>query len=154
MRILLSEIFAPGTIRINLESKTKDEVFSELADAITNVRPDYDSQTILDAIWEREKKMSTGIVSGVAIPHATCRGVSKIIGAIGVSQNGIDYNALDHNPVHVIFMLLMGEPAIENHLFIFNQLTRLIKSDSFPFIINAKNPEEIRKILEQFNSYY
>jgi PTS system fructose-specific IIC component/PTS system nitrogen regulatory IIA component len=152
MRILLSEIFDPQSIRINLESTTKDGVFTELVEAITNVRPECDAQIMLDAIWEREKKMSTGIVSGVAIPHAVCRGINKIVGAIGLSEEGIDYNALDHNPVHVVFMLLMGEPGMEGHLRVFNQLTGLIKSDSFLLMRQAKNPEEIKKILTQFNS--
>jgi mannitol/fructose-specific phosphotransferase system IIA component (Ntr-type) len=136
---------------LNLKSQTKEEAFMELTGAIAAVHPECDSETMLAALWEREKKMSTGIASGVAIPHAMCQGITKIAGAIGISRTGIDYDALDHKPVYVVFMLAMGLPAEENHLRILNQIFKLAQSEALALIRNAKNNKDIYAILSKFH---
>ncbi|MDR2729956.1 MAG: PTS sugar transporter subunit IIA, partial [Treponema sp.] len=91
MEIFLNEIFESRSIILNLEGKTKEEVFSELTKAITAAHPECNESSMLASLWERENKLSTGIGSGIAIPHATYEGIDKIAGAIGISQTGIEY---------------------------------------------------------------
>jgi mannitol/fructose-specific phosphotransferase system IIA component (Ntr-type) len=74
------------------------------------------------AINDRENKMSTGIGSGIAIPHGYSRTISTIAGAIGISKAGIEYDSLDHKPVHLMIMLVMGEASRENHLSVLNKV--------------------------------
>jgi len=150
MRILLSEVFDPRSIRLNLESKTKEEVFIELAEAISEVHPECDRASMLASLWERENKLSTGIGSGVAIPHTTYGGINNIAGAIGISQAGIEYGALDNKPVHVVFMLTISDKATENHLRILNQLFTLAQSEAIAIIRDAKNTETVINILSRF----
>jgi len=150
MRILLSEVFNPRAIILNLESKTKDGIFIELAEAISAVHPECDRASMLAALWERENKLSTGIGSGVAIPHTTYGGISNIAGAIGISQTGIEYAALDHQPVNVVFMLVINDKATENHLRILNQLFTLAQSDKIGIIRNAQNTQTVNDILFRF----
>ena len=94
--------------------------------------------------------MSTGIASGIAIPHGYCHSINTVIGAVGISHNGIDYDALDNKPVHVVFMLIMGEAAKENNLRILNQVFTLIKSEAFAVVQAAKDTREIHSILSRF----
>jgi len=151
MGILLSEIFDPRAIMLNLEGRTKEALFTELSDAIVNVHPEFDRAALLAAMWEREKKMSTGIGPGIAIPHAVCGGIDSMAGAIGISQTGIGYDALDNKPVHLVFMLAMGEMAREHHLSILNQINRLANSEALMMIKNAKNAKDVHAILTKFN---
>jgi PTS system fructose-specific IIC component/PTS system nitrogen regulatory IIA component len=150
MEILLNEIFDSQSIIVNLKSRTKEEAFAELTGAIAAVHPECDSEAMLAALWEREKKMSIGIASGVAIPHAMCQAITKIAGAIGISRGGIDYDALDHKPVYVVFMLAMGVPAEESHLRILNQIFKLAQSEALASIRNAKNNKDVYTILSRF----
>lgn len=149
--MLLSDVFDSRTILLNLSAQTKEAAFSELVGAITAVHPECDKTAIIKALWEREKKLSTGISSGVAIPHAICGGINTTAGAVGISVTGIEYDSLDKNPVHVIFMVVMGEDAKESHLHILDQIFTLIRTEALALIRNAKNAQEIHKILSRFD---
>jgi len=147
MGISLSEIFEPRSIILNLDGKTKESVFNELTKAITAVHSEYDYPSVLASLWERENKLSTGIGSGIAIPHAFYEGINKITGAIGISQTGIEYNALDQKAVNIVFMLIIGRQAHENHLYVLNQLSTLAQSEAPALIKKAHNKETIIDIL-------
>ena len=150
MRVTLGEVFDSGTILMNLAGTTKDEVFRELVDAIATVHPECDKPAILAALWEREKKLSTGIVSGVAIPHAVCGGIGTIAGAVGISSAGIEYAALDEKPVHTIFLLVLGEGTKEDHLRILDKIFMLVRTDALALVKNAKTAQEVYEILSRF----
>jgi PTS system fructose-specific IIC component/PTS system nitrogen regulatory IIA component len=148
--MLLNEIFIPQSIKLNLEGKTKNAVFIELAEIMAEAHPGCNRSVLLAAIQERENKMSTGCAAGIAIPHAFCGGINNMIGAIGVSRKGIDYGALDGNPVYVVFMLAMEEQARENHLRILNQIVRLAQSDALKLVRDANNAQDIYHVLSRF----
>ena len=151
MRIPLNEIFDPQAIKIDLEGTTKEAVFSELAGTISSVHPECDQTILLDALWERENKLSTGIAPGIAIPHAIYRGIDTVVGAIGVSKSGIEYDALDNKPVHVVFMLAMGERTQENHVRVLNQIFSLVQSEALMQMRKAKTTQDVHAILSQFH---
>ena len=150
MRITLSEVFDTRTILLNLTGTTKGEIFQELVDAIALVNPECDKAAILAALWEREKKLSTGISSGVAIPHAVCGGIGTIAGAVGISSTGIEYGALDGKPVHIIFMLVLGEAAKEDHLRILDKTFTLVRTEALTLIKNAKSAQDVYAILSRY----
>jgi PTS system fructose-specific IIC component/PTS system nitrogen regulatory IIA component len=150
MGILLSEIFDPRSIKIGLAHSSKAEVLAELVEAIKAAHPDFDREEMLAAVNDREGKMSTGIAPGVAIPHGYCRGVGTIAGALGISPAGIEYQALDDGPVHVVFMLVMGQGGQENHLRVLNRIFSLVKSEAFPRLREAKSAGELHGILSRF----
>ncbi|MDR2729822.1 MAG: PTS sugar transporter subunit IIA [Treponema sp.] len=151
MSFILSEIFTAGTIVINLESTTKEDVFIELTDTIAAAHPECDKAVMLSALWEREQKMSTGIAPGVAIPHAICKGLTKITGAVGISRTGIEFDAMDQKPVHVVFMLAMSDDKKENQLQILNSIFSLIESNAIKKILNAQNAEDVHAIIKDFS---
>jgi PTS system fructose-specific IIC component/PTS system nitrogen regulatory IIA component len=145
----LCDVFDLRAIKLNLDGRTKETVFIELVDAIAALYPECSTDDMLTAVRQREEKMSTGISSGIAIPHAFCRGITHMAGAIGVSQQGIDYGALDNKPVHVVFLLLINEKAEENHLRILKKIFQLTQSEAITQIKNAKNAKDIHTILSQ-----
>jgi PTS system fructose-specific IIC component/PTS system nitrogen regulatory IIA component len=129
--MLLSELFQPEFIKIGLEAEDKDEAFEELTDVYcqasrTNIRED-----ILEAIRERERKMSTGIQKGIAIPHGKTSAVDRVCGVLGISKRGIDYDALDGQPVYLLFMILAPQTETEKHLRILKRLAEMLQNPQF-----------------------
>ena len=149
MGLLLSEIFDVRSTRLNLNGKTKETALEELIDGIAALHGDCNRSEMFTAIWEREEKMSTGIGNGVAIPHVFCGGIDDMAGAIGISQQGIDFGALDNKPVYVIFLLAINARTKENHLRALNQILRLARSEAYQLIKDAKNAQDVHAILSQ-----
>ena len=145
----LSDIFDLRSIRTDFDGRTKEMAIAELIESISVLHPECDRTALFTAIMERERKMSTGIGNGAAIPHAPCKGIAGIVGAIGVSKQGIDFDALDNRPVHIIFLFATNVKADENNLHILNRIIKLIQSEGLAMIKNAKNAEEIHAILSR-----
>ena len=147
----LSDIFDSRSIKLDFDGKTKELALAELINSISVLHPECNRTELFSAIMEREKKMSTGIGNGVAIPHASCTSIVNMCGAIGVSKQGIDYGALDQKPVHIVFLFATGERADENHLRVLNLIFKLAMSEEFAVMKNAKNAEEIHAILSRIH---
>ena len=93
--MILGQVFSLESIKVDLQSDNKDEVFEELVEKLLEVCPGLDRNKVLDALIEREQKMSTGIFPGIAVPHARTDMVDRVHGVIGISKKGIDYDSLD-----------------------------------------------------------
>jgi mannitol/fructose-specific phosphotransferase system IIA component (Ntr-type) len=146
---LISEIFDLQSINLDLAGNTKETAFDELIKSIVVLRPEYNRDELFTAIMERESKMSTGIGNGVAIPHAYCTGTAGMVGAIGISKHGIDYNSFDNKPVQVVFLLIINNDANENHLYILNLINNLAQSEKLALFFIANNAEEAHAILSR-----
>ena len=129
--MLLDKVFNPKAVNIDLKSEDKDEVFEELIEELVSVNPSLDRSVALAAVKEREAKMSTGIMSGISVPHAKTSAVTDVQGAIGISRSGIDYDALDGKPVHLIVLILSGADSTELHLRVLKRLARLLENSEF-----------------------
>jgi mannitol/fructose-specific phosphotransferase system IIA component (Ntr-type) len=149
--MLLNKVFDKQLIKLELESKTKEAVFTELVEAIAGVHPEFNTDEMLAVIWDRENKMNTSVASGVALPHGYYPGAGEVIGAIGVSRTGIDYGAFDHKPVHFVFLVVMGETSREKHLRVLSRILSLINSGALAYIETARSRQEVHDILSRFN---
>jgi PTS system fructose-specific IIC component/PTS system nitrogen regulatory IIA component len=129
--MFLKDVYRPEFIKVNLEAEDKDEVFEELVDYFCNASGIKARQPILKAIQEREAKMSTGIKKGIAIPHGKTNAVDRVCGVLGISRKGIDYDALDGNPVHLLFLILAPEKDSETHLRLLKRLATLLDDPQF-----------------------
>ena len=98
----LLEILDLSSIKISLESETKDELFEEMLHILTKTDKITDRDQVLEDLYKREKQLSTGIEKGIAIPHCKTSGVTELVAALGVSKQGIDYDSLDGNPIHLV----------------------------------------------------
>jgi mannitol/fructose-specific phosphotransferase system IIA component (Ntr-type) len=149
--VLLKDVFDEQSIKLNLENKAKEAVFAELINVIVDIHPELNRDEIFTAVYDRESKMNTSVAPGVAVPHGYYPGAHNIFGAIGISPSGIDYDALDHKPVHVVFLIIMGEAYREKHLHILSRLLSMIKSGALDYIQGAKSSQDVYDILSRFN---
>jgi len=137
--MLISDLFKPEFIKIGLEAEDKDEAFEELVDAFCQASHLDIREDMLDAIREREQKMSTGVHKGIAIPHGKTAAVDNVYGVLGISRQGIDYDALDGQPVYILFMLLIPQAETETHLRILKRLAELLEDPQFFTDLAAQN---------------
>jgi PTS system fructose-specific IIC component/PTS system nitrogen regulatory IIA component len=129
--MFLRDIYRPEYIKVNLEAEDKEEAFEELVDHFCGASGIKTRQPILKAVQERETKMSTGIKKGIAIPHGKTNAVDRIYGVLGISRKGVDYDALDGNPVHLLFLILAPEKDTETHLRLLKRLAALLDDPQF-----------------------
>ena len=117
----LADVFNPNIIKVGLESDDKDELFEEMVQVIIDSDSSLSREKLLLALEQREALMSTGIIHDVAVPHGKTDAVKNIVGCIGVSKKGIDYESLDDSPVHLVFMLIYPNEFVETRLQIFKK---------------------------------
>ena len=129
--MFLQDVFHPEFIKVNLEAEDKDEAFEELADYFCQAGKINIREEILDALRTREAKMSTGIQKGIAIPHGNTNAVETVSGVLGISRKGVDYDALDGEPVYLMFMIIAPEKDAETHLRILKRLAELLEDSKF-----------------------
>ncbi len=137
----------------SLNSRVKDGALKELADLLVSNKEIEDRDLIFKALMDREKLGSTGIGGRVAIPHAKIKGIDFLIAAFGRSDEGIEYDSVDDQPVRWIFLLLASENSTGVHLKALAKISRLLKSDRFrKEITRAKTSEEIYKLIKEEDS--
>jgi nitrogen PTS system EIIA component len=146
--MVLEQIFHSETVIVDLKSTEKDELFEEMVESIVSVQPGLNRGDALHALNERESKMTTGIMHGVAFPHAVCPSVNGIRGVIGISRNGIDYDSLDKSPVYLVFMLLSSSGETERHVQVLKQLALVLQIPGFiDNILKCTTPSDVYNLL-------
>ena len=144
--MFLHDVFSPESIKLNLEAEDKDEVFEEMVDHLCHASVHADKSNmrdeILRALTEREAKMSTGIQKGIAIPHGNTNAVHTICGVLGISRKGIDYDALDGEPVYMLFMLVAPRKDTEQHLQILKRLAEMLENPQFYVELQSQSDEQ------------
>ncbi|MCW8804647.1 MAG: PTS sugar transporter subunit IIA, partial [Ignavibacteriaceae bacterium] len=100
------ELLDKKNILTKFKSENKNDVINELVDLLKGNERVTDLEEIRKCVFEREEKMSTGVGKGFAIPHGKTNSVTDILAAFGKSEIPIDYNSLDGEPVHLVFLLI------------------------------------------------
>jgi len=100
--MILTKILHPACIKVPLENKEKEAVITELVDLLNENGLLSDREEVLEAVMTREKTRSTGIGSGIAIPHGKCKAVKELVMAIGIASEPIDFESIDEKPVKII----------------------------------------------------
>ncbi len=144
----ISEILSAERILSNVETSSKKHALEELAKLIAETDPSLTYAEIFGCLVAREKLGSTGLGNGVAIPHCRFNGSTNTIAAFLHLKNAIDYDAIDQQPVDLIFALLVPEDSTEEHLKILSQLAEMFSDNSLLDRLRVESsPEEIYKIL-------
>jgi len=137
------------------KSEKKDEVINELVDLLKGDERIIDLEEVRKCVFEREEKMSTGVGKGFAIPHGKTNSVNDILAAFGKSEAPIEYNSLDGEPVHLIFLLIGKENLVAKHIKLLSRISRLMNNEEFrKRLINADSKESILKIFEEEEQSY
>lgn len=148
---LLDFVLADALIP-DMKSTERDEVITELVDAA--VAAGGVPKTLRDALVKeiigREKHGSTGFGKGVAVPHVKHEKIKKMVAAIGVSQKGVDFNALDKAPVYSVVLLISPADKPDEHLQAMENIFSNLQKDNFRrFLRQATTAEAIRDLLHE-----
>jgi len=151
----LSQILTPNLILYPLEASTKEEVISKLVDLLYKEGKVTDPDSAKKAVIEREKLMSTGVGRGVAIPHGKYSYIDDVVVAVGISRKGIDFNAVDGQPVYIFILLLTPEKQPTKHLKLLSKFSRILSTvQAREEILEANSPEEIAKIFYKYDEKF
>ena len=146
----LGDIIPEGGILDDLKATEKEDVIREMVQALikTGRIEESTSNKVVKALMDREELGSTGIGAGVAVPHAKHDSISDLVGAFGRSKKGINFDALDGEPVHIMFLLLSSKSASGAHLEALAYISRLVRDEKFvKFLRDAKDVAGIRELL-------
>jgi fructose-specific phosphotransferase system IIA component len=148
---LLDEKF----ILTDFKSDDKEYVINELIDLYKENDKVNDIEKVRTAILDREKIMSTGVGKGFAIPHGKTNAVNDVIAAFGKTTRDIDYDALDGNPVHLVFLLVGRDDMVSKHIKLLSRISRLMNKDEFrERLINSNSKEQIINIFKEEEEQY
>ncbi len=149
--MILGKIFSPSMTKVPLEAEDKEEVLEELVDLFVSGNDRSLTAEILNAINERETKLSTGIKHGIAVPHARLASVKELCGVIGLSPRGLDYDSLDGQPVHAIFLILSPDGDCFSYLRVLRRLSLLLEMpDFYPSLVKEKTPQGVHSVICRF----
>jgi mannitol/fructose-specific phosphotransferase system IIA component (Ntr-type) len=147
-----ADFVSTEAIRAELEADDKESVIREVTRSLVTAgrigEDDYES--IVAAIMKREELGSTGIGRGVAVPHTKHPSVDRLVGTVGVSAEGVDFNSLDGEKVQLFFLLISPPDRPGDHLRALENISRQLRDDTFcRFLKQSKTPEDIRLLLEE-----
>ena len=123
---ILRDILTPERIKVPLVGATGHEVVEELVDLLAGAGDLSDRDEVLGAIFSREQIRSTGIGSGLAMPHAKTSQVSDLIMAVGVCIEPVDFDSIDGVGVRLVVMLIGPEEITERHLQVLTRVTDMM----------------------------
>jgi len=147
-----SDFVSTEAIRANLEAEEKEGVIRELTSALLAVGQiaEEEFESIISAILKREELGSTGIGRGVAVPHTKHPSVDRLVGTVGVSEDGVDFNSLDGEKVHLFFLLISPPDRPGDHLRALENISRQLRDETFcRFLKQAKTPDDVKQLLEE-----
>jgi len=148
--VTISDLLSVEVIASELEVSSRDDVFEELISMLGDNGQLDDTGTALKAIREREDILSTGIGNGVAIPHAKTEAVESLVATFGRVPEGVDFQSLDGEPAHLIFLLLSPEDEAGLHVRALARISRMLKNTEFrERMLNADDAEEIYSIIQE-----
>ena len=151
----ITDILNEQVVRVNLPGTTKTEIIDAMIDLAATQNKVRDKQKMREAIFEREKIMSTGVGSGFAIPHGKTDAVSDIIGALGITAQPIDYQSLDDQPVRIVFLLVGQDNMVGPHIKLLSRISRLMNKEEFRNrLLEANSPQDILEIFRQEEATY
>ena len=136
----------------DLAADDKEGVIREMAAGLSRTGGLADAQldSIVKAILKREELGSTGIGRGVAVPHTKHPSVERLIGAVAVSREGVDFNSLDGEKVHLVFLLISPPDRPGDHLRALENISRQLRDDTFcKFLKQSKSAEDVLLLLEE-----
>lgn len=144
----LIKILQLSCVKVPLESKDKEPAIIELVDLLDANGLLLDKKTALDAVIAREQTRSTGIGSGIAIPHGKCNAVKELVMAIGIAHEAIDFASVDAKPVSIIILLVSPADQTGPHIQALARISRLMLDEEFrQSLETATSAEQVYELL-------
>jgi PTS system nitrogen regulatory IIA component len=128
--VRLADILSVERVTVGLRAEDKASALHELAKLFAHGDPALDAGAIARVFEEREGLASTGVGSGVAIPHGRMRGVERLLAAIGIAKEGVDFDAIDGRPAYIFVAVLGPERQTGEHLKALARFSRILREDA------------------------
>lgn len=127
----LLKLISPEICRVPLEAGDRRGVIQELIEHLAGLGLVKDSDRICEIVWEREMQRTTGIGEGLAVPHGRCPSLDKLMIAMGVLKQPVDFQSFDRKPVQFVVLVLSPEDAITDHVQVLGAISRLMGDPTF-----------------------
>ena len=148
--VRLADLIAEDRI-VELKGTSKDEVLKEMVDVLARAPEVGDKTAFYRAILDRESILSTGIGLGIAVPHAKIGAVKSLVAALGKTKKGIQYGALDDQPVHIVVMIGANDSQQSDYIRALARVTLLLKNEKIrKAVIDADSPKAVYSILCEY----
>jgi mannitol/fructose-specific phosphotransferase system IIA component (Ntr-type) len=142
--------FEKGSVVNNLESTEKYCAIRELLAKAPVTSTLSNLEQIEKAVLEREKLFTTGLGRGVAIAHGKTAGMGKLLMLLGISEAGIDFQSLDGQPVHLIFLIANNADQTEEYIKALSTLARALRSETFcSRLLKTSDPDRMERIISR-----
>ncbi len=146
----LVDLIRPEVVKIPLESGDKPGVIDELVKLLQDAGEIRDWRSAADAVHAREAMGSTGLESGIAVPHAKTDAVSELTLSIGIAPRGIDFDAADGKPSHIFFLLLAAPDKSGPHIQALAEIAKLSRSRAFlNSLVRAGSAQEVVELFRE-----
>ena len=148
--MVLTKILQPACIKVPLQSRDKEAVITELIELLDNEGLLADKSAALEAVLTREKTRSTGIGSGIAVPHGKCKAVKQLVMAIGLAAKPIEFDSVDGKPVKIIILLASPADQTGPHIQALAKISKLMLDEQFRQALeNAATAEQAYELLSK-----
>ena len=143
------DILEADRISVANPAGSKKRVLEEAANLLATESDEPSGEQVFERLLERERLGSTGLTGGVALPHARMPGVTEARGAFLRLAEAVEFDAMDGQPVDLVFALLVPENATEEHLQLLAALARLFNNESLRTRLRTSEASEIPKLLAE-----
>lgn len=149
----LADILRPENILPELQASNRWEAIDELiGNLVTTTRIKTENRDAISAVVKkRETSMSTGIGFGIGIPHASTDLIQEVVGAFGRSKKGVNFDALDNQPVELVMLFLVPQGQFQKHLHTLANIAKLLHKKEFrQALMDAPDAAAMYKIIKEF----
>jgi PTS system nitrogen regulatory IIA component len=147
MKIL--DVLPKDAILADLKAQDKKGILEELVEPISRLK-EVNREELVRVLMERERLGSTGIGSGIGIPHGKLKNLDGLVLGFGLSRKGVDFESMDNRPTHIFFLLVTPENSTGLHLKLLARISKILKHDPFrERLLKAADREEIYAIIKE-----
>lgn len=145
----ITDLLSANAVNLNVSASDKNDILNKAVDLMVAQGNISDRASYLKAVLERERESTTGVGDGIAIPHGRCDGVRTPGLVAMVIPDGVEYEALDDEPVNLLFLIAANPQSGSAHIDILSKLSGMLMHDEFTSALkSAKTPEEFLQIID------
>ena len=148
----IKELLREELIIVDLKPQDKWKTIGKLVDVLAKeleINP-LNKNELIETLYERERRMTTGIEHGVAIPHAASDVVKRITAAVGICKSGLDFQSIDGQPTYLIVLLVYPQAALQEHIRTLASIANLLNDETVRRKLrNCQNSKEVLPIIQQ-----
>ncbi len=148
--MLLSEMMQEDLIKVDLEATNKNAAIEELVDLMISAHELRltDPTEVIEAVFTRERSLSTGLEHGLAVPHGTVDCVNDILAALGISHKGVPFESIDGQPARLVVLLVIPKGSFQRHVRTLAGIARLAINQEFrDRIMEARTATDVMAVI-------